>query len=144
MAMVGAERCLGDVVVEHPHLEVAAVQIELGEVCCAVELVQKHLNDRNWKHVPNGLGVQRPVVDAEAPAAVLLAHQEDGGGECRSTWPDDALLKHLLALALNLVFQELWVAIRTDRHVHCVGGRGGCGDPDGAEEVGPSVRRTGR
>ena len=122
MAMVSAERRLGDVVVEHPHLEVAAAQIKLGEVCRAVELVQKLLHDRNREHVPNGIGVQRPVVDAETPGTVLLAHQKDGGGERRGTWPDDALVEHLLTLAFDLILQQLGIAVWAYRHRCVVGG----------------------
>ena len=81
MAMVSSKCSLGNVVVEHTDLEVAATQAQLGEVCHVVELVQKLLNDRDREHVPDGLGVQRPVVDAETPSAVLLAHQEDRRGE---------------------------------------------------------------
>jgi len=76
MAMVGAERRLGDVIFVHPHLEVSTAQIQFGEEHGAVEFIQEFLNDGNWEHIPYRLRVQRPVVDTESPAVVLLAHKD--------------------------------------------------------------------
>ena len=47
MAMVSAERRLGDVIGVHPHLVVARAQIELGEEASPVKLVEKLIDDRN-------------------------------------------------------------------------------------------------
>ena len=75
MAMVSAERCLGDVVGVHPHLMVARAQIELGEEASPVKLVEKLIDDWNQEFVLGRLGVEGPVVDAKSLGVVRLAHQ---------------------------------------------------------------------
>ena len=61
MAMVSAERRLGDVIGVHPHLVVARAQIELGEEASPVKLVEKLIDDRNREFVLGRLGVEGPV-----------------------------------------------------------------------------------
>ena len=74
MAMVSAERRLGDVIRVHPHLVVARAQIELGEEASPVKLVKKLIDDRNREFVLGRLGVEGPVDDAKALGVVRLTH----------------------------------------------------------------------
>jgi len=92
MAVMSAERRLGNVVVMHTDLKIPAAQVQLGEVCSAVELIQELLHNGDREHVPHCLRVQRLVVDAKPPAVVLLANEEDGRGERRCAGANDALL----------------------------------------------------
>jgi len=116
VAMMGPEGRFVDVGGEHPDLVVAATQVELGEEYGAAELVQEFVDDRDGEHVADGDGIEGAVVDAESPCPVLLAHQQDRGGERGRAGAYDALPHHVRALALDLVLQQLGVSVRSNRH----------------------------
>jgi hypothetical protein len=81
VAMVGAERRLGDVIGVHPHLVVPGVEVKLGEEPRPVQLIQQFIDHRDRELVFGGLGVESVVVDAETPRLIRLLHQENGCGE---------------------------------------------------------------
>jgi hypothetical protein len=80
-ALVGAEGRLFDVQRVHLHLMVAGAKVELGEECCAVQLIQQFLDHGDWELILHGGGVQRPVIDAKALGVVALLDQQHQGGE---------------------------------------------------------------
>jgi hypothetical protein len=72
---------------------VAAAEIQLGEEASPLELVQQ-------------------LVDAESPCLVLLTHKQHRHEEGGRAGPDDALAQHVIALFLDLVLEQLRVAVR--------------------------------
>jgi hypothetical protein len=114
MAMVRPERHLGDVVWVHQHLVVAAAKVELGEVAHPLELIQELIDERNWKLVFHGLGVEGTVVDAESPSMIFLADEQDGCREWRRAGPYDGLMEHVISLLLYLILQQLRVSVGSD------------------------------
>ena len=95
---------------------IPATKIDLGEETSTLQLVKEFINHRNRKLVLDGAVVKSAKVDAEAPTAILLANEEHRGGEWRSRLPDDPLLQHIIALPLNFVLEELWVAVGPHSH----------------------------
>jgi len=73
MVVVCAERRLGHIVGMHTDLMISAVEVELGEEDGVLQFVQELFHDRDGELVPDGVAVESPVVDAEAPRAVALA-----------------------------------------------------------------------
>jgi hypothetical protein len=67
---------------------ITRAKIELGEEFGAVELVQQLVDDRNWKSVLDGDGVEGAIVDAEPPRSIMLLDEEDRRGERRKTRPN--------------------------------------------------------
>jgi hypothetical protein len=65
LTMMSAKGGLGDIDVVDPDLMIATVQVE--------QLV----DDRDQVHVMHHLGVEGVVIDAKAPRAIVLFHQED-------------------------------------------------------------------
>jgi hypothetical protein len=76
VAVVGTERRLFNVFCSHEYLVVAATQVKLGEELSVAELVEELINDRNREHVVHLPGIERHVVDVEAPAVIELLHQQ--------------------------------------------------------------------
>jgi hypothetical protein len=114
VAVVGAERRLFNVVVVHPYLMVVASEVQLGEVCAA-KFIEELVHDGNRELVAHCFGVQRAVVHAKAPRAVVFLyqkHQREGGG----AGAYETLLEHVMELALEFIFDELRVAVRPDRY----------------------------
>ena len=95
---------------------IPATKIDLGEETSTLQLVKEFINHRNRKLVLDGVVIKSAKVDAEAPTAILLADEEHRGGERRSRLPDDPLLQHIIALSLNLILEELWVAVGPHNH----------------------------
>ena len=87
----------------------------------ALEFIEQLVHNWDWEQVADGLGVQCAVVDAESPGAVFLGNKEDRRLERRGTWVYDAMPKHVGALALNFVFEQLRVTIRSYRNGRRVG-----------------------
>jgi hypothetical protein len=77
LTMMSAKGGLGDIDVVDPDLMIATVQVELGEEPHVTQLVQQLVDDRDRVHVMHHLGVEGVVIDAKAPRAVVLFHQED-------------------------------------------------------------------
>lgn len=67
MAVMCAKRCFLNIGVVHPLLMVPAAQINLGEEAATAKFVESLFDDRNGKHVADGVGVQGTVVDVEPP-----------------------------------------------------------------------------
>jgi hypothetical protein len=67
---------------------ITRAKIELGEEFGAVELVQQLVDDRNWKSVLDGDGVEGAIVDVEPPRSIMLLDEEDRRGERRKTRPN--------------------------------------------------------
>ena len=111
MAMMSAERRLGDVVDAHPHLMIARAQIELGEEANPMELVEKLVHDGYGKLVLGSLGVEGAVVDAETLGLIRLANKEYRRREWRSARADNPLGEHGVALALQLILLQLGVSV---------------------------------
>jgi len=76
VAMVGAEGRLGDVLRVHGHLVVPTAQVEFGEEARTFQFVKELIDHGDREFVLNGLGVEDAIVDAEAPAAILLPHKQ--------------------------------------------------------------------
>jgi hypothetical protein len=93
---------------------VAAAEIQLSEEASPLELVQQLIDDRDGELVLHRLGVELTVVDVESPYLVLLTHQQHWRREGAHAGPDDALAKHVIALLLDRVFEQLQVAVRHD------------------------------
>jgi len=117
--MVRPERRLGDVVGVHEDLVVAAAQVKFGEEARTTELVEELVDDRDWKLVLDGLGVEGAVVDAETSRDVLLANEQHWRRERGRARADDPLSEHVGALLLDLVLEQLRVTIGA----HCDWGR---------------------
>jgi hypothetical protein len=73
---VGAKHRSLHVDVEHSHLMVAGLDVQLCEDDSVMELVEQFFDDGYWKFILHRLTVQRPVVDAEVPGFVLFFHEQ--------------------------------------------------------------------
>jgi hypothetical protein len=56
-------------------------KIDLGEELGAVELVQQLIDNRNWKSILDGDGVEGAIVDTELPRSIMLPDEENRRGE---------------------------------------------------------------
>ena len=110
MVVVRPERCLFNIRCVDANLMIARTRIQLGEKVGAMELAEQLFDDRDQELVLHSHRVERPVIDAKAPRCILLADQQDRRRKGGRALPDDALLEHSVALALQLVFLEMWVA----------------------------------
>jgi hypothetical protein len=94
---------------------ITRAKIKLGEELGAVELVQQLVDDRNWKGVLDGDGVEGAIVDAEPSRSIMLPDEEDWRGERRKTRPNEPLYQHRRALAFQLILVSYRVAVGTYR-----------------------------
>jgi hypothetical protein len=67
---VGTESHFGDVIRVHADLMIPRAEVQLGEEFCAVQFVQQLVDHRDREGILDRDGVQRPVVDAEAPRVI--------------------------------------------------------------------------
>jgi hypothetical protein len=51
---------------------IVATKIKLHEVLGSSELVEKFIDDWNWKHVADSVRVEGSILDAEAPCAIAF------------------------------------------------------------------------
>jgi hypothetical protein len=91
----------------HLDLMVAATQVQLRKESRTTQLVDYW----NWVHAAHRLGIESTVVDAKVPGVVVLLHQEHRRRESRRACVDYPLGHHVLALALELIFDDLGVAV---------------------------------
>jgi hypothetical protein len=59
------------------YLVIPIVQVNLAEIFRPLELVQKVINLWDRVPIPDNDLVQRSIVNAESPSAILLLHQRD-------------------------------------------------------------------
>lgn len=95
---------------------VPTAQVDFGEEPGALQLVQEFIHHRNRERVLDGTIIEGAIVDVEMPTVIVLANQDHRGGERRRRLPDDPLHQHVVALALNLVLEQLRVAIWPHSH----------------------------
>ena len=67
MAIMCVERCFRDIIRVNPNLVIPRMKIQLGEKMSTVELIQKLINNGNWKLIFDGDVIKSSKVDAEAP-----------------------------------------------------------------------------
>ena len=81
---------------------VAAAQVDLAEVLRALQPIEQLVDARQRVAVLDGDIVQRAIVDAHAHGTILLLHEQDRCTERRLARLDEAGLRQLLELLLEL------------------------------------------
>jgi hypothetical protein len=100
---------------------VPAAEVDLGEETSTLQLVEELINHWNRKLVLDSAVIESSIVDAKAPIAIMLTDKEHRGGEWQSRLPYDPLLQHIITLPLNLILEELWVAVGSHSYQWGVG-----------------------
>ena len=67
VAIMCAERCFRDIILTNPNLVIPRTKIQLGEKMSTMELIQKFINNENWKLILHCDVIKCLKVDAKAP-----------------------------------------------------------------------------
>ena len=67
MAIMYAESCFRDVTLLNPNLVIPRMKIQLGEKMSTMKLIQKPINNRNWKLILDCDVIKCSKFDAKAP-----------------------------------------------------------------------------
>ena len=67
VAIMCVESCFRDIILMNPNLVISKTNIQLEEKISTMELIQKLINNRNWKLILDCYVIKCSKVDVEAP-----------------------------------------------------------------------------
>ena len=76
VAMVGAERCLGNIIRVHTNLVISRTQIKLGKELRPMEFIQKFFDNGDGKFILDRGGVEGPIINTKAPRTITFLNQQ--------------------------------------------------------------------